>query len=64
MPLIGLPPYSSELNSAERVFEEVQREIAGKVYANLEDKLMAVQALLTDLESAKAGTFPHLVGLD
>jgi DDE superfamily endonuclease len=51
MPLIGLPPYSPELNPAERVFEEVRREIEGRVYDNLDDKMMAVQKSLTDLES-------------
>ena len=51
MPLIGLPPYSPELNPAERVFEEVRREIEGKVYANLDEKVTAVQEFLTDLES-------------
>ena len=51
MPLIGLPPYSPELNPAERVFEEVQREIEGKVYANLDEKVTAVREFLTDLES-------------
>ena len=38
LPLIGLPPYSPELNPAERVFEEVRRWIEGKVYPSLEDK--------------------------
>ncbi|HZA21833.1 MAG TPA: YhjD/YihY/BrkB family envelope integrity protein [Dehalococcoidia bacterium] len=51
MPLIGLPPYSPELNPAERVFEEVRREIEGKVYANLDEKIKVVQEFLTDLES-------------
>ena len=51
MPLIGLPPYSPELNPAERVFEEVRRWIEGKVYPSLEDKIAAVAAYLTHLES-------------
>lgn len=51
LPLIGLPPYSPELNPAERVFEEVRRWIEGKVYSSLEDKVAAVQKFLTDLES-------------
>ena len=50
LPLIGLPPYSPELNPAERVFEEVRRWIEGKVYPSLEDKVAAA-AYLTDLES-------------
>ena len=51
LPLIGLPPYSPELNPAERVFEEVRRWIEGKVYPNLEDKVGAVETYLTELES-------------
>jgi len=49
--LIGLPPYSPELNPAERVFEEVRRWIEGKVYPSLEDKVAAVEVFLTELES-------------
>ena len=51
LPLIGLPPYSPELNPAERVIEEVRRWIEGRVYPSLEDKVAAVQKFLTDLES-------------
>ena len=51
LPLIGLPPYSPELNPAERVFEEVRRWIEGKVCPSLEDKVAAVEAYLTELES-------------
>src|ERR687892_258950 len=54
MPLIGLPPYSPELNPAERVFEEVQREIEGKVYANLDEKVTAVQGVLTGFAAGPA----------
>lgn len=51
MPLIGLPPYSPELNPAERVFQEVRRAIEGKVYATLEDKMTAVAEFLRGLEA-------------
>ena len=51
LPLIGLPPYSPELNPAERVFEEVRRWTEGKVYHSIEDKVEAVEAFLTELES-------------
>ena len=51
LPLIGLPPYSTELNPAERIFEEVRRWIEGKVYSIIEDKVEAVEAFLTELES-------------
>lgn len=49
--LIGLPPYSPELNPAERVFEEVRRWVEGKVYKSIEEKVMAVEAFLTELET-------------
>ena len=51
LPLIRLPPYSPELNPAERVFEEVRRWIEGKVYPSLENKVAAVVAYLAELES-------------
>lgn len=51
LPLVPLPPYSPELNPAERVFEEVRRWVEGKVYPSLEDKVGAVSAYLTELES-------------
>lgn len=51
LPLIGLPPYSPELNPAERVFEEVRRWIEGRVYPSVKEKVEAVEAFLTELES-------------
>lgn len=51
LPLIALPPYSPELNPAERVFEEVRRWIEGRVYHTIEDKVQAVEVFLTRLES-------------
>jgi transposase len=50
-PLIALPPYSPELNPAERVFEELRREVEGKVYATLDDKVAAVHAALQQLDA-------------
>ena len=51
MPLVGLPPYSPQLNPAERVFQEVRRAIEGKVYATLEDKMTEVTEFLQELEA-------------
>ncbi len=45
------PPYSSELNPAERVFEEVRRWVEGRVYGSIEEKVAAVNACLSGLES-------------
>lgn len=54
LPLVALPPYSPELNPAERLFEEVRRHVEGTVYATLADKVDAVQAFLRDLDADPA----------
>ncbi len=46
-----LPPYSPELNPAERVFEEVRAHVEGEVYESLEAKQQAVEHLLQELEA-------------
>ena len=51
LPLVALPPYSPELNPAERVFEEVRRWVEGRVYESVEDKVAAVNGFLEWLES-------------
>ena len=50
---IFLPPYSPELNPAERVFEEVRRHIEGKVYPSLRSKQSSIDHLLRQLRSDK-----------
>ena len=45
------PAYSPELNPAERVFEEVRRWVEGRVYGSIEEKMEAVNAYLSKLES-------------
>jgi len=54
LPLISLPPYSPELNPAERLFEEVRRHVEGRVYATLDDKAAAVDAFLGQLDTDPA----------
>jgi hypothetical protein len=54
MPLIELPPYSPELNPAERVFEEIRRVVEGEVYASLDAKVAAVEGMLADLDADPA----------
>ena len=54
VPLIDLPPYSPELNPAERLFEEVRRHAEGRVYATLADKVASVNAFLEDLDADPA----------
>ena len=46
VPLIPLPPYSPELNPAERLFEAIRAEIEGEVCADLDAKCAHVQAIL------------------
>ena len=40
--LVIQPPYSPELNPAERVFEAIRAEVEGKIYATIADKHDAV----------------------
>jgi hypothetical protein len=54
LPLVALPPYSPELNPAERLFEEVRRHVEGTAYPTLADKVDAVQAFLRELDAAPA----------
>jgi hypothetical protein len=49
VPLVRLPPYSPELNPAERVFEELRRELEGEVYTTLVDKRRRADAWLERL---------------
>jgi transposase len=51
MPLVELPPYSPELNPAERVFHAVRRAVEGEVYATLTDKQAAVERYLAQLDA-------------
>ena len=46
-----LPPYSPELNPAERVFEQIRAHVEGKVYQSLEAKQQEVESLLRELEA-------------
>jgi DDE superfamily endonuclease len=48
---VGLPPYSPELNPAERLFEEIRRHVEGRVYATLDAKVADIQAFLEDLDA-------------
>ena len=39
------------MNPAERVFQEVRRWVEGRVYESIEEKVKAVDAYLSELES-------------
>ncbi len=63
MALSFLPPFSPELNPAERVFEEVRRQVEGRLYDTLEDKAKAAEAFLAAL-AADTQRVRRLVGWD
>jgi hypothetical protein len=46
VPLVALPPYSPELNPAERLFEAIRAEIEGEVYTDLNAKCARVDGIL------------------
>lgn len=46
---VVLPPYAPELNPAERVFEEIRRQVEGRVYESLDAKEAVVERYLTEL---------------
>lgn len=47
--LVRQPAYSPELNPAERVFEELRREVEGRVYGDIEKKKAAIERELEGL---------------
>lgn len=47
--LIEQPPYSPELNPAERVFEYLRSKVEGKLYGKLAAKKVAIEAELAQL---------------
>jgi hypothetical protein len=54
VPLIALPPYSPELNPAERLFEAIRARIEGEVHATLDDKCARVDAILAGWDADPA----------
>lgn len=50
--LIEQPPYSPELNPAERIFEHLRAKIEGRVYGDLTAKKTAIEAELQQLAAA------------
>jgi DDE superfamily endonuclease len=54
LPPVELPPYSPELNPAERLFEEIRRRIEGKVYMTLAEKIAEVAAFLEEPDADPA----------
>ncbi len=58
---IVLPPYSPELNPAERVFEWLRAKIEGEVYASLQHKRLVIDQHLRRLSADKA-SLDRLIG--
>jgi DDE superfamily endonuclease len=52
MPLVTLPPYSPELDPAERIFRELRREVEGEVYDTLATKRTRIDTWLQALAAA------------
>jgi DDE superfamily endonuclease len=46
---VVLPPYSPELNPAERLFQEIRRRVEGRVYDTLAAKQAGVETYLAEL---------------
>ena len=60
---VRLPPYSPELNPAERVFQEVRRRVEGRCYDAVADKQARADAYLRDL-AADPDAVRRLCGWD
>lgn len=61
--LVEQPPYSPELNPAERVFEHLRGKVEGQVYGTIEAKKRAIEAELEKLAAAP-NSVKSLVGWD
>jgi len=60
---VRLPPYSPELNPAERVFQEVRRRVEGRTYDAVADKQARADAYLAEL-AADPARVRHLCDWD
>jgi hypothetical protein len=60
---VRLPPYSPELNPAERVFQELRRRVEGQTYPTIADKQAVADAYLRDL-AADPDRLRRLCGWD
>ena len=60
---VRLPPYSPELNPAERIIEEIRRHVEGRTYATLADKRAVADAYLAEL-AANPDRVKQLCGWD
>ena len=63
VPLIHQPTYAPELNPAERVFEELRKELDGLTFRRLEDKVALVEQVLRNW-TADPAKIQQLCGWD
>jgi hypothetical protein len=54
LPLIEQPTAAPELNPAERVFEELRREVEGDIYGTIEKKIAVVEGELKALQPLRS----------
>ena len=60
---VRLPPYSPELNPAERIVEEIRRRVEGRTYADIAAKQAVADAHLAEL-AADPARVKRLCGWD
>ena len=61
--LLFLPPYSPELNPAERFFEELRRATANRVFETIEDQERVIEQKLIALTDDR-GAMQQLLGYE
>jgi transposase len=61
--VLFLPPYSPELNPAERFFEELRKATANTIFKTIEDQEVVIEARLNQLADDQEG-MKRLLGYD
>ena len=61
--VLFLPPYSPELNPAERFFEELRKATANRIFTNIDEQEKAIEEKLKTLTD-DTGAMKQLLGYD
>jgi transposase len=61
--ILFLPPYSPELNPAERFFEELRKSTANQIFKTIADQEIAIEQRLNELTN-NIGAMKQLLGYD
>lgn len=61
--ILFLPPYSPELNPAERFFEELRKATANRIFKTIEEQEVAIEKKLNELAD-DAGAMKRLLGYE